>query len=59
VSEIKIFVIILSKRKEGNFLDYVKEFDQYEEPIDEDLITPNNGSETTENQNNVDGSLKE
>ncbi len=42
------FKLFEPKRKEGNFLDYVNEFDQYEDDEDEDLITPNTNEETLE-----------
>jgi hypothetical protein len=42
------FELFNPKRKEGQFLDYVKEFDQYEDTIDdEDLVAPSD----TENEN--------
>lgn len=47
------FELFKPKRKEGNFLDYVKEYDQYEQDIDEDLIAPSDDN-TTNNQ--TDGS---
>ena len=42
----KPFELFKPRRKEGNFLDYDKEFGQYEEEIDEDLIVPNEDPQT-------------
>jgi hypothetical protein len=49
------FKLFEPKRKEGNFLDYVKEYDQYEQNIDEDLITPD---EQSTNDQTIDDSLE-
>jgi len=49
------FELFEPKRKEGNFLDYVKEYDQYEQPIDEDLIAPDG---TATDEDTIDSSLE-
>ncbi|HHT38596.1 MAG TPA: hypothetical protein GXZ95_04195 [Mollicutes bacterium] len=51
----KPFELFKPKRKEGNFLDYDKEFGQYEEIIDEDKIIP---SEDKENQGTINNLLE-
>lgn len=49
------FKLFEPKRKEGDFLDYVKEYDQYESTIDEDLIAPDG---TPVNGDIIDGLLE-
>jgi hypothetical protein len=49
------FELFEPKRKEGNFLDYINEYDQYEGPIDEDLITPD---DTSNNENEINNLLE-
>jgi len=49
------FELFEPKREEGNFLDYVKEYDQYEDTIDEDLIAPD---DTATDENAIDDSLE-
>ncbi|MDD3304840.1 MAG: hypothetical protein PHT75_01765 [Bacilli bacterium] len=49
------FKLFEPKREEGNFLDYVKEYDQYEDTIDEDLIAPD---DTAKEEKIIDDSLE-
>jgi hypothetical protein len=49
------FKLFEPKREEGNFLDYVKEYDQYEDTIDEDLIAPD---DTAPDENILNNSLE-
>jgi hypothetical protein len=51
------FQLFEPKRKDGNYLDYVKEYDQYEKDIDESLIAPDDTTtnDTTTNDNTTGG----
>lgn len=49
------FELFEPKREDGNFLDYIKEYDQYEETIDEDLIAPDDKATS---EDTIDSSLE-